>query len=254
MLFEIRVKPIVLTGVIFCDIFASKDLSIDFSQAIVEYLIMAVRAEALGHAPQTEVSPPVVIRGNVEQNQRVVFDPTRDNVESPFFFLHAEEPLSAGMLRLAEIVGPMRWNALMVQTKSDLTPQERADFVSGLLATPVSDERPISEWSKHDWRVSRHHTDRAFTWVDETVYRPGDMRREQAGFARSLNRFIHGFPEGEGDMRELFQAIFELGTSGDWEEEKPNLARELSNAYWDVGERVLESWTAQPPRALPAAA
>ena len=43
----------------FFDIFASKDLSIDFSQAIDEYQIMTESITGLGHAPTSEVQPPV---------------------------------------------------------------------------------------------------------------------------------------------------------------------------------------------------
>lgn len=201
----------------------------------------------LDHAPTSEVQPPVTTHETtLEQNVPVSVSPTRDIVGPPIFVLPGEEQLSAGMLRLAEVVGPMRWNALVMQAKSDKTPEERAAFVGALRSTPALGERPVSEWNKGDWRISRHYTDRAFVMA-ETGYGRGGMRNAQASFAQSLDRFTLGFPEGEGDMRDLFGAIYELGTSGDWEE-KPNLAREVANTYWDVGERVLESWTVQPVR------
>ena len=73
------------------------------------------------------------------------------------------------------------------------------------------------------------------------------MREMQAGFAQHLNRFVLGIPEGEEETRDLLRALLEIGTSGDWEE-KPDLAREVDNAFWAVGEKVLESWTAQSIR------
>lgn len=169
---------------------------------------------------------------------------TRDIVGAPIFVLPGEEPLSSGKLRLAGIVGPERWKALSLLTKSPMTPEETA-YVRTLRATSVLDERPISEWSREDWRVSRHYTDSAFTIADNG-FSLSDMRDTQTGFARSLGRFIDGFPEGEGEMKGLFEAMLEIGTSRDWRE-KPNLASEVANAYWDVGKQ-LESWTAQPVR------
>lgn len=186
------------------------------------------------------------------QGVPVSLDRTRDNVGPPIFVLPGEKPLSVGMLRLADIVGPERWDALSLLTKSDMTSEETA-YVRTLRATSVLDERPISEWRKGDWRISRHLTDGAFVMA-ETGYGRGGMRDAQVGFAQSLDHFIRGFPEGERDMKELFGAIFELGTSRDWGK-NPNLAREVANAYWDVGKQVLESWTVQlQPQALAEAA
>ena len=232
-----------------------KDSSIDNSAAIVEYQIMAGSITEQGHAPKQEVRSPVATHGaTLVEGKPVSFGGTGDYGEHPIFVLPGEEPISEGMLKLAKIVGPPHWNALVAQTKSDMTPERRSAFLTTLLTTPVLDGVRIAKWNRGDWRVSRHDTDNAYTFAD-TPLRGGHMRHAQAGFAQHLNRFIQGFPEGERDMRELFQAIYELGTSGDWEK-NPNLARGVANAFWDVG-KVLESWTAQPQndqsQALPAA-
>ncbi|MBI4097853.1 MAG: hypothetical protein HY426_02330 [Candidatus Levybacteria bacterium] len=217
---------------------------------------MAVSLE-LGHAPtppEAQQAPAATPEITFEYGVQVLVNPKRDNAGIPIFVFPAEEPVSAGMLKLAEIVGPMRWNVLVVLTKSDMTPEERAAFVRALRATPVLDDGPVSGWSRDDWRVSRHYTDNAFAFAfTKTGHGNGGMRNRQAGFVQSLGCFIDRFPEGEEEMKGLFEAIYELGTSADWEK-NPNLARELATAYWDVGEKVLESWTAQPPQALAAAA
>lgn len=205
--------------------------------------MVATQESGYAPTPKEAFAPAVFHEVTLVPGQPASLDITRDNIGPPIG-LSPEEPLSAGMLKLAEVVGPDRWNSLVAQTKSDKTPEKSAAFVSALEATPAVDERPPSEWSTGDWRISRHYTDRAFVWA-ETGKGPGSMRDAQAGFAQSLGRFIDGFPEGEGEMKGLFEAMLEIGTSGNWEE-KPNLARQVANAYWDVGEQVLESWTAQP--------
>ena len=81
---------------IFCDIFAPKDLSIDFSQAIVEYQNMAVSQAELGHhaptPPEVRQTPAATpdSRNTFLENLQSVIEARNNQIASALSLAHNE--------------------------------------------------------------------------------------------------------------------------------------------------------------------
>ena len=128
------------------------------------------------------------------------------------------------------------------------TPEDRrAALVAELRATHVElDDRPYEgEWKKENiWFHSLQDTTTAVMYVNHDMLL-GPLRSMQACFVKDLDRYMAGLPEAEAEMREVFQTVFDAGTSDYWDL-NPDLPVRLSAAYWHAANEVITSWSRTP--------
>jgi len=79
---------------------------------------------------------------------------------------------------------------------------------------------------------------------DDTLYRklPNSIKSSQACFAKDLDLYLDVFPSTESqEIRELFQLIFNVGTSAYWDQDR-ELVTELYRIYQTLDREVIRPW------------
>lgn len=68
------------------------------------------------------------------------------------------------------------------------------------------------------------------------------IRRVQACFVKDLDDYIERFPESEdSQMRQLFQTVFDVGTSVYWDHDMSFL-KDFDKLYWELDKKVIRPW------------
>jgi len=114
----------------------------------------------------------------------------------------------------------------------------RASLLADLSHIPTDiDGRRNIEWKRGNiWFHSIQDTTIAAMKTNRN--KPYNLGIHQACFVKDLDLYIPELPEEEAAMRELFQTIFEVGTSDYWDQ-NPELPARLNEAYWDVSNQVI---------------
>ena len=138
------------------------------------------------------------------------------------------------------------WTRFGVNPEVALPERERVLSVLRSTPTILDGARRRSQWSKGDWVTARQDTD--FAVVTAKLGYPG-VTEYQALFLRHMDSFILGIPTEDQRIKRVSEEILEVGTSGLWEEDR-SLITGLSRAFWEVGDRITESWAAPSQRPL----
>lgn len=72
------------------------------------------------------------------------------------------------------------------------------------------------------------------------------LKSSQACFVKDLDYYFQGFPADQTEMREVFQAVFETGTSVRWNEDEA-FVRSLHHVYQVLDENVIRPWVNGSP-------
>ena len=67
------------------------------------------------------------------------------------------------------------------------------------------------------------------------------VRPCHACFVKDLDYYLWHFPQGETEMRKIFDAVFRVGTSAPWENDK-ELVLGLHRIYWTLDTEVIRPW------------
>lgn len=98
-----------------------------------------------------------------------------------------------------------------------------------------------AEWRKGDiWFHSLQDTGFVDAFAESTSGRHFTTS-VQACFTKDLDLYLSGMPPSEQQMREVFEAIYQVGTSFYWAGNIP-LFREFHRTYKEVATRIIEPW------------
>lgn len=132
--------------------------------------------------------------------------------------------------------------------KVDMDPVEHDRFLTRLRSqsTDLDGRREIEEpWKRgaiyfHPLQDLKLATDRITTEKLDDLD-PDHTIGLQACFVQDLDMYFYGFPEEEVEMRGVFQEIFDVGTSFEWEY---NLERTvaLKGAFTRLNQEVIRPW------------
>lgn len=133
------------------------------------------------------------------------------------------------------------------QIARPITEEARFALVTDLRATPSDiDGRRTAPWKRgniyfHSLQDIQFASSRNLAWElspkDSNKYRKGS----QACFVKDLDYYFAGFPPDETEMRQLFQTVFDTGTSAYWHRDTA-LIDDLNKLYWEMDEEVIRPW------------
>ena len=141
------------------------------------------------------------------------------------------------------------------QLRGQMSEQERNALVVELRATKsdIDGRRVIDEWRRgviYFHSVQDLSTAVVYLNTMKGLISPDKMgevlKSSQACFVKDLDFYFEGFPADQTDMREVFQAVFETGTSVRWNDDE-EFVRGLHHAYQALDETVIRPWVNESP-------
>lgn len=129
----------------------------------------------------------------------------------------------------------------------EISEDEHAQLIKRLRNTPTDlDPRrtDIGEWRKG--RIYFHAL-QDLTLAAEPVLSDKDLEDMtlcQACFVKDFDMYFSGFPEDETEMLEVFQAIFSVGTSFEWQTDHERV-RSLRRIFADLDKQRIRPWVVE---------
>lgn len=137
---------------------------------------------------------------------------------------------------MREILGNIR----IIEKISE--PEARAEIVASLRMTTTDiDNRRTTDWKRGNiYFHALQDTEFAAIEAHPTDY--DVIRENQACFVKDLDDYIEKFPPQEDpEMKQLFQTVFDVGTSAYWDQDRKFIER-FHKVFSELNERVIKPW------------